>query len=166
MQKKSYYHPYFSHSAHCNYLNMYISQKIRLRVFDLEDQFQTTLQAKDIKFMIWKFNSITYLFSFSFYFLQKFQIQCFLHTFDAIPKSWNTWIAIWRKNVTQMIQPFGNSINSVQKALDLTTPAKNRAKMSIIDLNFQIKEMIGLVRKLTWTWPCISTKQNLIFREM
>ena len=46
-------------------------------------------------------------------------------------------------NVTQMIQPFGNSINSVEKALDLTTPAKNRAKISIIDLNFQIKKIIG-----------------------
>ena len=47
-----------------------------------------------------------------------------------------------------MIQPFKNSINSLQKALDLTTPAKNRAKMSKMDLNFQIKKMIGLVRKL------------------
>ena len=34
------------------------------------------------------------------------------------------------------------SINSVQKALDLTTPAKNR--MRIIDLNFQIKKLIPL----------------------
>jgi hypothetical protein len=88
-----------------------------------------------------------------------------LHTVDAIPKSWNTWIAIWRKKLTQMIQPFGNSINSVQKAVDLTTPAKNRAKISVIDLNFQIKRMIGLVWKLTWTSPAKSTKQSLIFRE-
>ena len=42
-----------------------------------------------------------------------------------------------------------NSSNRVQKALDLTTPAKNRARMSIIDLNLQIKKMVGLVRKLT-----------------
>ena len=38
--------------AHCSYLNIYISQKIRLRVVDLEDQFQTTLQAKDNDFLI------------------------------------------------------------------------------------------------------------------
>ena len=62
---------------HCSYLNIYISRKISPCVVDLEGQFQTTLQAKDIKFMIWKFNSITYLFSFSFYFLQEFQIQAF-----------------------------------------------------------------------------------------
>ena len=31
----------------------------------------------------------------------------------------------------------------------VTIPAKNRAKLSVIDLNFQIKRMIGLVRKLT-----------------
>ena len=48
-------------------------------------------------------------------FFRSCQIQCFLHTADAIPKSWNTWIAIWRKNMTQMIQPFGNSINSAKK---------------------------------------------------
>ena len=51
-KKKSYYHPYFSHSAHCSYLNIYISQKIRLCVVDLEDQFQITLQAKPINLFI------------------------------------------------------------------------------------------------------------------
>ena len=67
-KKKSYYHPYFSHSAHCSYLSIYISQKIRLRVVDLEDQFQTTLQAKDINYLIWKFRSIIFIF---FLFLQE-----------------------------------------------------------------------------------------------
>ena len=43
-----------------------------------------------------------------------------------------------------MIQPFWNSINSLKKALDLTTLAKNRRKMRIIDLNFQINKLIGL----------------------
>ena len=39
---------------HCGYFNTYISQKIRLYVVDLEGQFQTTLQTKDIK----KFTSL------------------------------------------------------------------------------------------------------------
>ena len=33
---------------------------------------------------------------------------------------------------------------SVQKTVDLTTPATNRRKMSIIDLNFQIKKLMIL----------------------
>ena len=37
-----------------------------------------------------------------------------------------------------MIQPFGNSINSEQKALE-----KNRSKMRTIDLNFRINKLIG-----------------------
>ena len=37
-------------NAYCSCLNIYISQKIRLCVVDLEGQFQTTLQAKDIDF--------------------------------------------------------------------------------------------------------------------
>jgi hypothetical protein len=36
----------------------------------------------------------------------------------------------------------------VQKAVDLTTPAKNRRKMRIIDLNFQIKKLITLTCRL------------------
>ena len=41
-------------TAHCSYLNIYISRKIRLCVVDLESQFQTTLQTKYIK----KFTSL------------------------------------------------------------------------------------------------------------
>ena len=52
------------------------------------------------------------------------------------------------KNVTQMIRPFGNSINSVEKAVDLTTSAENKRKMRIIDLNFQIKNLIGLASRV------------------
>jgi hypothetical protein len=46
------------------------------------------------------------------------------------------------------IQPFENSINSVQKAVDLTTSAKNRRKMRIINLNFQIKKLISLASRV------------------
>ena len=48
--------------THCSYFNIYISWKIRLCVVDLEGQFQTTLQAKDINFLIWKFRSIILIF--------------------------------------------------------------------------------------------------------
>ena len=48
-------------------------------------------------------------------------------------------IAIWRKNVTQMIKPFANGINSVQKEVELTILAKNRRKMRIINRNFRSK---------------------------
>ena len=34
---------------------------------------------------------------------------------------------------------------TVQKAVDLTTPAKNRKKMTVINLNFLIKKFMILV---------------------
>ena len=37
---------------HCNYLDIYISRKIRLCVVDLDGQFQTTLPVKDINLLI------------------------------------------------------------------------------------------------------------------
>ena len=48
--------------AHCSYLDIYISRKIRLCVVDLEDKFQTSLEAKLINFLTWKFISITLIF--------------------------------------------------------------------------------------------------------
>ena len=65
--------------------------------------------------------------------------------------------------MTQIFQPFWNSINSVQKALDLTIPAKNIRKMSIIDLNFQIKKLIGLASRLVWNWPYKFTTDTACF---
>jgi hypothetical protein len=51
-----------------------------------------------------------------------------------------------------------NSSNSVQKEVDLTTPAKNRWKMSLRNLNFQTKKFILLAClkfafKITFTKP-------------
>ena len=37
--------------SHCSYLNIYISQKIRLCAVDLKGKFQTNLQAKSITFL-------------------------------------------------------------------------------------------------------------------
>ena len=50
-------------ASHCSYLDIYISQKIRLFVVDLEEvKFQTNLQAKLINFLVWKFKSIIWIF--------------------------------------------------------------------------------------------------------
>ena len=144
---------------HCNYLDIYISRKIRLCVVDLDGQFQTTLPVKDINLLIWKFRSIILIFL--LFFAGNVKSTAFLHTVNAIPKNCNLTQKCDSDNST-----FRNSINSVQKAVNLTTPAKNRRKMRIIDLNFQIKKMISLASKVLWNWPSKSTTQSLIFREM
>jgi hypothetical protein len=48
--------------THCSYLDIYISQKIRLCTDDFEGKFQFNLQAKSITFLGWKFRSITFIF--------------------------------------------------------------------------------------------------------
>ena len=83
-------------SAHCSYLDIYISQKIRLCKDDFEDKFQFNLQAKSITFLVWKFRFI--ILSFLLLFCRICQIHCFLHTVAALPKSWHVWIVIWCKN--------------------------------------------------------------------
>ena len=48
--------------AHCSHLDVYISRKIKLCVVNLEGQFQTSLEAKPINFLIRKFRSIILIF--------------------------------------------------------------------------------------------------------
>ena len=50
------------HTPHCSYLNIYISQNIRLCKGDFEGKFQTILLAKVIIFFIWKFRFIIFIF--------------------------------------------------------------------------------------------------------
>ena len=57
-----------TYRAHCSYLDIYISQKIRLCRGDLEGQFQTSLQAKVIIFLS---ENSDLLHSFFFYFFQN-----------------------------------------------------------------------------------------------
>ena len=68
--------------AHCSLLDIYISQKTRLCVVNLEDQFQTcqTHQLFNLKIQIYYIN-------FSSIFCSSCQIKCLLHTVAAIPKS-------------------------------------------------------------------------------
>ena len=55
-----------------------------------------------------------------------------------------------------------NSNNSVQKALNLTIPAKNRRKMRIIDLSFWIKKLLSLASRLVWNWPSKLTTHQCV----
>jgi len=48
--------------THCSYLDIYISQKIRLCVVDLEGKVQTNVQAKLLNFLVWKFKLIILIF--------------------------------------------------------------------------------------------------------
>ena len=57
-----------SDKAHCSHLDIYISQKMKLCVVNLEGQFQTSLEAKLINFLS---ENSDLLFSFFFYFLQE-----------------------------------------------------------------------------------------------
>ena len=50
------------HISHCSYLDIYISQNIRLCKGDIEGKFQAVLQAKGIIFLIWKFRFIILIF--------------------------------------------------------------------------------------------------------
>ena len=52
--------------AHCSYLDIYISQKVRICLVDFKVQFQTNVQAKNINFLNWEFWSIMFIFLLSF----------------------------------------------------------------------------------------------------
>ena len=49
-------------SAHCSYLDIYISPNIRLWKGDFEGKFQSNIQAKTINFIIWKCRFILLIF--------------------------------------------------------------------------------------------------------
>ena len=91
--------------THCSYLNIYISHKIRLCIVDLEGQFQTTLQAKDINFLIWKFRSIILIF---LRFLQELPNPLLFCTLLMLfLKGWIIWVTFLRQIAIQVFQLFG-----------------------------------------------------------
>ena len=57
----THFDPHFT-VAHCSNLDIYISQKTRLCIVNLEGQFRVSLEAKLINFLIWKFRSIILIF--------------------------------------------------------------------------------------------------------
>ena len=87
----------------------------------------------------WSGNS-DLLYSFFSIFCRSCQIQCFLHTVAAILR-WSIHLShIFASNHNKIFPLFGIAVcDSVQKALDLTNPARNRIKLSIIDLSFRQK---------------------------
>ena len=148
-------------TTHCSLLDIYISQKNKVvcskfgRPISNMSRGQTN-QHFDLKIQI-------YYSHFSSIFCRNCQIQCFLDTVNAISKRLSH---IFVSNCNLSTSTLWNSSNSVQKALDFTTPAKNRRKMSIIDLNFQIKKLISLATRHVWNWSSKFTAHSFVFCEM
>ena len=89
-----------------------------------------------------------YYINFPSIFSRNCQIDCFLQCYF---KKFYPFESFFVSNHNSNISTHLNSSDSVQKAVNLTIPGKNRRKMNIIDLNFQIKKsliMAGL--KLTF----------------
>ena len=94
------------------------------------------------------------------------QIHGFLNTVIAVPMSWNIWVVIWCRSMTSWFQLFLNSSNSLQKAVALTIPAKNRRKINKIDLYFQIKKFICLQTVVSTQWSSHSGLLTQSVRQM
>ena len=129
-------------TAHCSYLDIYISQKIILFLwwFWRQISHQRTSQYHELFYLKIQINYT----HFPSIFCRSFQTHCFLHSIAAIPMTWHIQVVIWCKNVIQTFQPFWNSSNCVQKAVDLITIVKKRKKISLANLNFQIKKIMIL----------------------
>ena len=104
---------------HCSHMDVYISQKPRLYIVNLEGQFEISLEAKlfGMKFQI-HYSHFYSIFS------SNCQIQCFLDTVNAISKGLKCLSHIFASNCNLSTSTLWNSSNSVQKELDLTTSAK------------------------------------------
>ena len=121
--------------------------------------------AKAINFSVDLKNQICY-FRFHLLFAGVVKSSVFFCAVDAIPKRLYHLSHVFASNGNSSISTLWNSISSVQKALDLTTPEKNWRKLRIIDLNFQMNKQIGFACRAVWNWPSKSTTQSLIFHEM
>ena len=146
--------------AHCSYLDIYISQNIRLY---FKQAYRPGLH---MIIFIWKFISIIPIFLLFFAGVVKSTAFCTLLL--LFQRGWYVWVTFFHQIATQTCQLIGIAAiaATVQKAADLTTPAKNRRKMGITDVNFQIKIIIILVCRLVWNRPSKSPLQSLIFCEM
>ena len=90
-------------SAHCSYLDIYISQKIRLCVVDVEVKFQTNLQAKLVNFLVWKFRSIILIFL--LFFVGIVKSSAFWTLSMLFQKGWNIWVTFLHQ--IAILQLFG-----------------------------------------------------------
>ena len=139
---------FIKHRAHCG----------RLWVVEVEGKVQVTLEAKLINILIWKLCFFQLVFILFLAGVKKSSAFCTLWL--LYPKV-ELWIIFFVSNRTLDISTFGYSSHSVQKALDFSTPAKNRIKMSWKKHNFQIKILISLASRVTWTLPSTSTTHRL-----
>ena len=102
------------------------------------------LQTRIMNFLIWKF---------------RFNNTHF-HSFLVISNPLLFAHCCCYSNCNSNISTHWKSSNSVQKSVDLTTPAKNRRKMSTVVLHFKSCSGSG---RLVWYWPSKSPLQSLIF---
>merc|ERR1712051_445794 len=106
----------------------------RLCEGDFEGKFQNNLQASIMNFLMLKFKSITFIFLLFFPLLLSHS-HCYFKKIELFESHF----------CNLNMSSHWNSSNSVQKAVDLTTPAKKRRKITIINLNFHIKKFMILV---------------------
>ena len=104
---------------------------------------------RPVSWTFWSENS-DLLHSFFFYFLQELSNPLlFAHNYCYFKK-----VQLFQSHFCNLnMSSHWNSHNSVQKAVDLITPEKNTRKMTLINLNFQIKKFMILVCTLVWKLP-------------
>ena len=91
--------------AHCRYLDIYISQNIRLCNGDFEGRFQTSLQTRIMIIFIWKFISIIPIFLLFFAGVVKFTAFC--TQLPLFQKGWNVWITFLHQIATWICHVIG-----------------------------------------------------------
>ena len=129
---------FIEHRAHCG----------RLWVVEVEGKVQVTLEAKLINISVWKLCFFQLIFILFLAGVEKSSAFCTLWL--LYPKVEISKLRFDTKKVIHN-SAFGYSRYSVQKALDFLTPAKN----------FQIKILISLASRVTWTLPSTSTTHSL-----
>jgi predicted membrane metal-binding protein len=116
--------------AHCSYLDIYISRKIRLCVVDFVGKFQTNLPAKPINFLVWKFKSIILIF---LLFFAEFVKSTAFYTLLLLFQKVDIFELQFHAKITiQICQLFRIATTVCKKAVDLTNSEKNKIRISII----------------------------------
>ena len=92
-------------ATHCSYLDIYISQNIRLCKGDFEGQLQTSLEARIMYFLNWKFIFIIIIFLLFFAGIVKSTAFCTLLL--LFQKGWYVWVTFFHQIATQTCQLIG-----------------------------------------------------------
>ena len=126
-------------TEHTSYLDIYISQKIMCSWFGRQISNQPTGQTYQ-------------LFGLE---IQIYYTQPFFAEFVKSTAFYTLLLLFQRVDISKL--HFDAKI-TIQ--MDLTNSAKNRRKMSIIDLNFQTKTLISLACRLVWNLTSKSTTHS------